>query len=316
MRILVTGADGFVGRYLLRHLLRSGHELVGAVRPGSDAARGWLTDDEYGAVQWAGLELDDPGSFDELFTAPVDAVVHLAAVASGSDAREDPGHAWVVNAAGTARLLEAAAATREAGVADPLLLVVSTGEVYGPGEGRRSEDAPMTPVSPYAASKAGAEVSAGEVGRRTGLRIIVARPFQHTGPGQLDRYVVPAFARRLRQARAKGASEVPVGNLAPVRDISDVRDVVAAYSALLERGVPGQTYNVCRGDGVSLEGLFRKLSALVGVRAEPVLDPALVRPADITHLVGDNARLRAATGWSPSISLDQTLKDVVDAQAD
>lgn len=316
MRVLVTGADGFVGRYLLRHLLRGGHKLVGAVRPGSDAARGWLDAGEYGAVEWVGLELDEPGSFGQLFTTPLDAVVHLAAVASGSEAREDPGRAWVVNAAGTARLLEAAATAREAGVADPLMLVVSTGEVYGPGEGRRPEDAPMTPVSPYAASKAGAEVSAGEVGRRTGLRIIVARPFQHTGPGQHDRYVVPAFARRLRQARADGATEVPVGNLAPVRDISDVRDVVAAYAALLERGVPGQTYNVCRGDGVSLDALFRKLSALVGVRAEPVPDPALARPADIAHLVGDNSRLRAATGWSPSISLDQTLKDVVDAQAD
>ena len=174
----------------------------------------------------------------------------------------------------------------------------------------------MNPMSPYAASKAGAELSAGEVGRRTGLRIIVARPFQHTGPGQLDRYVVPAFARRLREARAAGATRVPVGNLAPVRDISDVRDVVTAYAMLLERGVPGQTYNVCRGEGVPLEALFRKLSSLIGVDAEPVADATLARPADIPHLVGDNSRLRAATGWSPTISLDQTLKDVVDAQAD
>jgi GDP-4-dehydro-6-deoxy-D-mannose reductase len=316
MRVLVTGADGFVGRYLLRHLLGSGHELAGAVRHGSDAARGWLTDAEYRAVRWLGLELEDQASVEQLFRSRVDAVVHLAAVASGSEAREDPGRAWVVNAAGTARLLEAAAAARDAGTADPLVLVVSSAEVYGPGQGRRAEDAPTLPVSPYAASKAGAELSAAEVGRRTGLRIIVARPFQHTGPGQTDRYVVPAFARRLRDAKREGARQVPVGNLAPVRDISDVRDVVAAYAALLDRGVPGQTYNVCRGDGVSLEELFRKLSALIGVRAEPVPDPALTRPSDIPHLVGDNTRLRAATGWSPSISLDQTLKDVVDAQAD
>ncbi|HET9604426.1 MAG TPA: GDP-mannose 4,6-dehydratase [Gemmatimonadales bacterium] len=316
MRILITGADGFVGRYLLRHLLRSGHELAGAVRHGSDAARGWLTDAEYRAVRWVRLELEDQASVGQLFGTPVDAVVHLAAVASGSEARQDPGHAWVVNAAGTARLLEAAASAREAGTADPLVLVISSAEVYGPGQGRRVEDAPMLPVSPYAASKAGAELSAAEVGRRTGLRIMVARPFQHTGPGQTDRYVVPVFARRLRAAKVGGLRQVPVGNLAPVRDISDVRDVVAAYAALLERGAPGEIYNVCRGDGVSLGELFRKLSALVGVDAEPVPDPALARPADIAHLIGDNTRLRAATGWSPSISLDQTLKDVVDAQAD
>ena len=316
MRILVTGADGFAGRYLLRHLLRNGNDLIGAVRHGSDGARGWLTDDEYQAVRWVGMELDEPASMKELFASPVDAVVHLAAIASGSEAREDPGHAWIINAAGTARLLEAAALARQAGTADPLMLVVSTGEVYGPGHGRRSEDAPVVPVSPYAASKAGAELSAADVGQRTGLRIIIARPFQHTGPGQLDRYVVPAFARRLRRARAEGVTQIPVGNLTPVRDISDVRDVVAAYAALLQHGVPGQTYNVCRGEGVPLAELFRKLSALIGVRAEPVPDPALARAADIAHLVGDNTRLRAATGWSPSISLDQTLKDVVDAQAD
>ena len=316
MRVLVTGADGFVGRFLLRHLLRSGHELIGAVRPGSDAAHGWLTDAEYRAVRWVDMELQDQASVEQLFTMPVDAVVHLAAVASGSEARKDPGHAWAVNAAGTARLLEAAASAHDAGTADPLVLVVSSAEVYGPGQGRRVEDAPMVPVSPYAASKAGAEISAGEVGRRTGLRVIVARPFQHTGPGQIERYVVPAFARRLRRAKLDGAHRVTVGNLEPVRDISDVRDVVAAYAALLERGEPGQVYNVCRGDGVSLEELFYKLSALIGVRAEPVSDPALARPADIPHLVGDNARLRAATGWSPTISLEQTLNDVIDAQAD
>lgn len=316
MRILVTGADGFVGRFLLRHLLSTGHEVVGAVRPGSDAARDWLTDDEYHHVSWVGLELGDPSSVARLFSTPVDAVVHLAAVASGADARKDPGHAWVVNAAGTARLLECAATARSEGRADPLVLIVSSGEVYGPGSGRRPESAPVLPVSPYAASKAGAELAAAEAGRRTGLRIITVRAFQHTGPGQPDRYVVPAFARRLRRARQQGEVRVPVGNLEPVRDISDVRDVVTAYTALLVRGTPGETYNVCRGEGLSLLELFRKLSALVGVHADPIPDPALTRPADILHLVGDNSRLRAATGWSPAVSLDQTLRDVVDAQAD
>lgn len=316
MRVLVTGADGFAGRFLLRHLLGAGHAVVGAVRPGSDAARGWLTGDEYRQVTWVDLELANAASMQALFVSPPDAVVHLAAVASGSEARRDPGHAWVINAAGTARLLEAAASSRKDGRGDPLVLVVSSGEVYGPGTGPRPESAPMVPVSPYAASKAGSELAAAEVARRTGLRVIVARPFQHTGPGQSDRYVVPAFARRLRQARLRGERNVPVGNLAPVRDISDVRDVVVAYSALLSRGTPGETYNVCRGEGLSLLELFGKLSEVVGVDAVPVADPSLARSSDIPDLVGDNSRLRAATGWSPTLSLDQTLNDVVHAQAD
>jgi GDP-4-dehydro-6-deoxy-D-mannose reductase len=316
MRVLVTGADGFAGRYLVRSLVAGGHRVTAAVRPGGEPASRWLTRSEAGQVTEAELQLESAESGAALVSQPHDAVVHLAAVASGAEARQDPGHAWVVNAAGTARLLEGLGQRRVAGTADPLVLLVSTGEVYGAGSGRpRLETDAVLPVSPYAASKAGAEVAAAEVARRTGLRVIVARAFQHTGPGQAPIYVVPALARRLAEARASGTTRVPVGNLAPVRDISDVRDVVAAYTALLARGVPGAVYNVCRGEGLSLAELFRKLSAIIGVDAEPETDPALTRRADIVHLVGDNSRLRADTGWAPALSLDQTLRDVVDAQA-
>jgi GDP-4-dehydro-6-deoxy-D-mannose reductase len=197
------------------------------------------------------------------------------------------------------------------------VLVVSSGEVYGVGSGLpRRETDPVLPVSPYAASKAGSEIAALEAWRRTRLRVVIARSFQHTGPGQSDRYVVPALARRLVKARRQGLQAVRTGNLDPVRDLTDVRDVVRAYAELLERGAPGEVYNVCRGEGVSLLDLFHKLSALVGVQAVPELDPALARRADVLHLVGDNSKLRAATGWSPTVTLDQTLRDVVHAQAD
>jgi GDP-4-dehydro-6-deoxy-D-mannose reductase len=312
MRVLVTGADGFAGRYLCRLLLASGHEVGGATRPGSNAAAGWFTDSEQASIRWRSLELESAASVAALFEADYDAVVHLAAIASGGEARRDPGHAWSVNAAGTARLLESAASA----ATQPLVLLVSSGEVYGRGDGARREDAPVVPVSPYAASKAAAELAAAEVARRTGLRVITARAFQHTGPGQTEQYVVPAFARRLRQARAAGQTRVPVGNLEPVRDVSDVRDVVAAYVALLERGVPGEAYNVCRGEGVSLAELFDKLSALLGLRAEAVPEPSLLRHSDLPHLVGDNTRLRSATGWASTRTLDQTLRDVINAQAD
>ena len=316
MRVLVTGADGFAGRYLVRSLVAGGHQVTAAVRPGGEPAGRWLEPGPMKQVTPADLQLESAESVAGLVRQPHDAVVHLAAVASGAEARQDPGHAWVVNAAGTARLLENLGQLRLKGGADPLVLVVSSGEVYGAGAGRpRLETDLALPASPYAASKVGAEVAAAEVARRTGLRVIVARAFQHTGPGQAPIYVVPALARRLADARASGATRVPVGNLAPVRDISDVRDVVAAYIALLGHGVPGTVYNVCRGEGLSLAELFRKLSAIIGVDAEPETDPALTRPADIAHLVGDNSRLRTDTGWTPGISLDQTLRDVVDAQA-
>ena len=309
MRILVTGADGFVGSYLLPRLAAAGHEVIGTARPGSEGRRAE-------AAAWVPMELDDTGSIASALAEPVDAIVHLAAVASNSEARRDPGHAWAVNAAGTARLAALAAESKATGRADPLFMLVSTGEVYGGGQPvPRSEDDRPDPKSPYAASKLGAELAVTETASRTGLRVLIARPFTHTGPAQSTTYVVPALARRLLDARARGENAVRTGNLDPVRDILDVRDVVEAYLLLLERGEPGKVYNVARGEGVVLRDLFHQLARLVEVEARPEPDPALVRAADVPWLVGDSSRLREATGWRPALTLEQTLKDVVDAQA-
>jgi GDP-4-dehydro-6-deoxy-D-mannose reductase len=314
--VLVTGADGFVGRWVLRAALGAGWEVLGAVQPGPPRHDG-LTDAERAAVRWLPLELCDPASVRAVAARRCDAVVHLAAVASGSDALQDPGLAWAVNAAGTARLLGEFGRRCAAGECDPTVLCCSTAEVYGRGATRPLvETDPAAPCSPYAASKLGAELAARETQARTGLRVVLSRAFPHTGPGQDERFVVPAFARRLRGARRAGAKVVKVGNLAPVRDLLDVRDVAAAYVALLERGAPGEAYNVCSGQGHSLEALFHQLSVILGVDAIHEADPALVRPADILYLVGDAAKLRRSTGWVPSIPLDQTLRDVIDAQAD
>jgi GDP-4-dehydro-6-deoxy-D-mannose reductase len=154
-----------------------------------------------------------------------------------------------------------------------------------------------------------------EAWRRTGVRAIIARPFPHTGKGQPAQYVVPAFIERLRAAKATGAGQVATGNLEPVRDLLDVRDVAEAYLGLLANGAPGQVYNIARGEGVSLRRVFELLTELMGVAAEPVPDPSLVRAADIPHLIGDASKLRETTGWSPTVSLEQTLRDMLDAQA-
>jgi GDP-4-dehydro-6-deoxy-D-mannose reductase len=146
--------------------------------------------------------------------------------------------------------------------------------------------------------------------------VVIARAFAHTGPHQTDRYVVPAFARRLKAARRIGAPVVKTGNLEPIRDFLDVRDVVRAYLALISRGQPGEVYNIASGQGHSLAAVFARLAELIGVRAVPEVDPHLSRSSDLPHLVGDAARLTAVTGWRPSISFDQTLQDLVNAQTD
>lgn len=310
MKVLVTGADGFVGRHLVRRLLRDGHHVGAGCRPGGPAVA-WPD-----GVTPIPLELTEKDSVARAAAFGPEGVVHLGAVASNREAREDPGLAWVVNAAGTARLAEALALRQDRGE-DPVFLLVSTGEVYGTGAVRpRVETDPLEPVSPYAASKSGAEIAALEVWRRTGLRTVIARPFTHTGPGQQSGFALPGFVERLRTARADGGGTVPTGNLEPVRDLLDVRDVVEAYLALLRVGTPGEAYNVSRGEGRSLADLFRALAGLMGVAAEPRPDPAYTRSHDIPHLVGDSTKLRRATGWAPAISLDMTLRGLVDAEAD
>jgi GDP-4-dehydro-6-deoxy-D-mannose reductase len=315
VKVLVTGADGFVGRHLVQRLIETGHEVTAASRP-SVSPESWLRDQWRQAVRVVPFELTDSASVRAAIGNPLDAVVHLAAVASVREARDDPGKAWVVNAAGTARLVNALLSIRDVPEQDPVVLIVSSAEVYGKGDHLpRTEHDPLRPQSPYAASKVGAEVAALEAWRRAGLRVLIARPFTHTGPGQRPPYVVPSFVERLLAAKAGSSNRIPTGNLEPVRDLLDVRDVVEAYLGLLAAGLPGETYNIARGEGITLGELFRRVAALLGVEAEPVSDPALVRPEDIPHLVGDATKLRRATGWSPTITLEQTVRDMVDAQA-
>jgi GDP-4-dehydro-6-deoxy-D-mannose reductase len=312
VKVAVTGADGFVGRHLVPRLMAEGHTVVAAIRPGATSP--WRPPE---GVQVIPLELTDDASVGRLASDRPEGVIHLAAVASGADARREPGVAWSVNAAGTARLAEHLARLRTDGAGDPQLVLVSTAEVYGNAEPTpRVETDPAEPVSPYAASKLGAEIAGLEVHRRTGLRVVIARPFPHSGPGQDERFVLPAFAHRLALAKRARAPVVKVGNLDVVREFLHVADVIEAYVALLSKGRSGAVYNVAGGRGLPLAEVFDRLARLIGHRAVPETDPALVRRGDIAYLVGDATRLRVETGWHPKVQLEQLLQDVVDAQTD
>jgi GDP-4-dehydro-6-deoxy-D-mannose reductase len=312
MKVLVTGADGFVGSWLVPRLLEEGHQVVATFRPGAPTA--FRPRPEIARVP---LELTDGDSVNAALAEDPDAVIHLAAVASGTEAGSNPAHAWTVNAVGTVRVAEALGKIRLQGRGDPLLLVVSTAEVYGPGEPRpRRETDPLKPVSPYAASKLAAEIAALEVHRRTGLRVIVARAFPHSGRGQDDRFVLPAFAKRLLLAKRLSAPAIEVGNLDVVREFNHVSDVVEAYCRLLVSGEPGEVYNVASGVGVRLRDVLERMCELVGYRVVPETSPTLLRRVDIPYLVGNADKLKAATGWSPKVSLDAVLQEVIDAQKD
>ena len=310
----MTGADGFVGRYLVRSLVGRGDEVIAAVRPGGPDPHGWLPPAGRDRIEIVDLELTDRHGADAAAKHYVDGVIHLAGLASGAEARVRPEEAWLANVMGTLRLLDAVAA-RSGSAESTRVLVISTAEVYGRGTGQaRTENDRIIPVSPYAATKAAAEIAAWDVARRTGLALMVARPFPHTGVGQTSKYVIPSFLERLIEARRQGASTIATGNLDPVRDILDVRDVVDAYVALLEQGTAGEAYNIASGTGYSVLEILRLMAGLVGIDVEPRPDPALQRPADIPHLVGDSSKLRDATGWRPRITFEETLTEMVHAQ--
>jgi GDP-4-dehydro-6-deoxy-D-mannose reductase len=237
--------------------------------------------------------------------------VHLAAISSVARSHAEPAVTFDVNSMGTLHLCVAVKAL----VPHARLLLVSSGEVYGPtapGE-RATEAASLEPASPYAASKVAAETIAFQFARSYGLRVVCARPFTHLGAGQAATFAIPSFARQLLEAqrRRDPRPTISVGNLEPVRDFSHVRDVVAAYRLVLLRGVWGEVYNVCSGEGRSIRSVLDELVDVCGVSADIHIDRARLRPADLPNLVGDPSKLRAL-GWTPSWTVGDALRDVAD----
>jgi GDP-4-dehydro-6-deoxy-D-mannose reductase len=282
--ILVTGAQGFVGGHLLAQLGGSGLPVDVDVTDAKAVARAVAA------------------------TAPA-AIVHLAALSSVGASWDDAGETWRVNTVGTVNVLEAVRLETP----DTRILVASTGEVYGRADQVPTpEEAPLAPVSPYAASKAGAELAC-EQARRAGVDVVVTRAFQHEGPGRDERFALGSWAAQIARAEESGGGTVRIGDLTARRDITDVRDVAHAYTLLLDPSVPAGTYNVATGRAVEMREV---LETLVGLAAGPVEvepDPERMRPSELTIVCGDASRLRAATGWAPRIPLEQTLADVLEA---
>lgn len=302
--VFVTGANGFVGPHLARALAARGAAVHGfglGDAPGPGTLERWT----------AGDLGDAPALRAAVAAAAPVAVVHLAGQSSAARSFEAPEETFRANVLGTWGLLEA---VREA-APTARVVTVGTSEVYGSHEHgtRVSEDAAFRPVSPYALSKAAADLMAASHARAYGLHVVRARPFGHTGPGQTSRFVLPAWAEQVALIEAGRAEPVlRVGNLEVTRDLSDVRDIVEGYCALIERGASGAAYNLCRGEGASLADVVRDLCALARVSVRVEVDPARLRPADVPYLVGDPTRAAADCLWRVTRPLADTLRDVLE----
>ena len=315
MRALVTGAAGFAGQWLCRELLHSGWEVWGA-RLDDTLPPGALDAEAASAVHWWSGDLRAASAaHGAIDAAKPDALFHLAGIAHVVSANADPAATLDVNVIAASRILGDVRTRRAAGTLDPVVVIAGSGEQYGRharSEMPLTEDAAQNPMGIYAASKVAQEVLALEAHRTGGVRVICARPFNHSGPGQSPSFVIPALVRRAVALRGT-ATPLVMGNTDTIRDFSHVADVARAYVALAERGTPGESYNIASGAGTDMATLANRILALAGVEAKLQSDPALVRPADVPALVGSAAKLRAETGWAPRHSLDTILEELIRA---
>jgi len=289
VRALVTGATGFVGPYLVEHLADAGDDVVGVDLP---------------------LDVTDAEAMHRiLLEAKPEVVYHLAALSHVGESWNAPSEVFRVNTIGTLNVLLAA---RSSGV--DRVLVVGSAEQYGrvePGDMPIDEDQPLRPITPYGASKAAAEMAASHAHLGRGLPVLCARAFNHIGPGQSPGLVVSAIAQQVAVNERTGADVVLAGDLTPTRDFTDVRDVVRAYRLLVERGQPGEVYNVCSGRAVAIREVAEKLLALADRPMRIETDPARLRPVEVPAHWGDNTKLRSTTGWLPTIPLERSMADVL-----
>ena len=302
MTILVTGAAGFAGGHLVEALAGAG-EIVAWTRTREPA------DTIRPLASWQRVDLLDREAVRNAVTRlKPGAVYHCAGAPNVAHSWEDSVTPLDSNVLATHVLLDA---LRRTGVRSRVVIPGSA-TVYAPSASPLTEDSPVRPANPYAWSKLAQEQLGLIAGRDDGLEVIVTRSFNHTGPGQSGEFAAPSFARQIARIERGGVEPViKVGNLETQRDMSDVRDMVRAYMAVMERGAASTVYNVASGTARSGRSILDALieRARVPVRVET--DPARLRPSDVPLMVGDASRLRTTTGWQPQIPFDRTLDDLL-----
>lgn len=315
MKTLVTGADGFVGEHILTALLERDGEVAASALT-LPPTRSTLSPSQMAAVDWKAADVRDHDAlFRVLAAVQPDRIYHLAGFSSGALARQQAEEAMRINAGGTVNLCEAVLSVRqEFPEFDPRILVMGSGDSYGdagrPGEPLR-EDLMLRPVTVYGLSKACQELVAHTYRRGQGVRTVVARGFNLIGPGQARQFVVPDFCAQVR-AIAAGEHEprLEVGNVDVERDFTDVRDAVDAFMAVMELETPQAAYNVCSGRAVPVRSILDWILDEAGVDAEVVVTPSRVRAEEPGRVLGDPTRLRDETGWQPTRSLEETVREV------
>ena len=308
--VLITGISGFVGSHLCEEFLRRGLKVKGLIPEGEDISNLAAAESEIRLLQG---DLLDPAGLERIVEeAGADLIVHLAAESSPARSYLDPVISFEVNTLGTLHLLEA---IRKAKRPRRFLLFTSA-EVYGaadPAAMPLAESAPLRPLNPYAASKAACHYLGQQYAAHHGLPLVEVRPFNMIGPRQGRGFVLPDFASQVAViVSGRAEPRIHVGRLSDRRDFLDVRDAVRAIAELAERGSDGEVYHVCSGVATPVRRLLDLLLEAAGVEIEVVRDPARLRPTATPILLGSNTKLTEQTGWGPTITLEDTVRDALE----
>ena len=288
--VLVTGARGFVGRYLVEHLEHTGADVTGWTREQVD-----LLDRR--AVTRAIADLRPA------------VVYHCAGAAHVGQSFGNIADTLAANVLGTHHVLDA---LRSSGISARVLITGSS-LVYRQSDRPLKEEDPTGPATPYALSKLAQEM----LGQRGVIEdrqhVLLTRPFNHTGPRQAPTYAAPTFAQQIALIeKGRMRPEIVVGNLEASRDLHDVRDTVRAYTTIVARGQPGRVYNVCSGQSFRMRDVLDRLVSMSRVPVTVTVDPERYRPSDNLVLWGDRGRIERELGWKPEIDLNQTLTDLLE----
>ncbi len=307
---MITGIAGFAGSHLAELMLEEGAEVHGAVFPGESTRNVTSLESQLGLST---CDIRDAEAVAKLLaeTRPEE-IYHLAAITFIPESLDDPRLTFDTNLFGTMNVFEAAKKLSDV----PRILFVGSADVYGAvgkDELPVDEGAPLRPTNPYSVSKAAADMLAYQYGLSAEMHIVRVRPFNHTGPRQSPRFVCSDFARQVVEAeKGRQPPEISVGNLDPMRDFCDVRDIVRAYRDVLRGGEPGEVYNVCSGESVSVGEILDGLMSISGQRLVITESPDRVRKTEVEEVIGDGGKINRAVGWRPSIPIRKTLEDMIE----
>ena len=305
MKSLIIGGAGFVGSYLIRYLQEQGQEVAVTKMPQETIAAP-------GTDQYDLNILEKDSITDLILKLQPDYVFHLAAQSSVGLSWKNPQMTIDVNIKGSVNVLEALRKAEKR----PKTLLIGSGEEYGairPEELPVSETNALKPENIYAATKACQNMFGRIYAEAYGLSVTMVRAFNHIGPNQVPMFVVADFCRQTAEIEAgKREAVLKVGNLAAERDFTDVRDVVRAYALLVEKGTAGETYNVGSGHTVAIDTILKMILSMSDKEIRIEKDPSKFRPVDVPTIEADTKKLYEATGWTPQISLEQTIRETLD----